>query len=121
MQQIPAQCNIGEYGPLPQQQSCIPCPWSLVVGASVCSVRRRSLLAADGSVKAARPEAALADASKGGVIGMATAAGYAACTLGVLALTGMASRRTTVVQRLKMDSAVEHDADAAAAAALPKD
>jgi hypothetical protein len=110
VRQAPAQCNIGEYGPLPQQESCLPCPGSATAGASVCPGRRRALLAADGSV-----EGAEADAAKGDVIGMVSAAGYAACTLGVLALTGMAARRTTVVQSLKQSSAVGPATDAAAA------
>ena len=37
-------------------------------------------------------------------MGVAAAAGYAACTLGVLALTGLAARRTTVVLSLKQIS-----------------
>lgn len=115
MEQVPEPCKAGQYGPLPQQQSCLPCPGSTVVGSSVCVTRRRALLAADGSElgDSAGAEDALA---KGDVIGMATAAGYAACTLGVLALTGMAARRTTVVQSLKQSSADGAGADASAAA-----
>jgi hypothetical protein len=117
--QAPAQCNIGEYSPLPQQESCLPCPGSAAVGASVCPGRRRALLAADGSFEGA--EVSVADAPNGDVIGMMPAAGFAACTLGVLGLMGMAARRRTIVQGLKQSSAVGPATDAAAAAAVALD
>jgi len=118
---VPAPCEIGEYSPQPQQESCLPCPGSAVVGASACSARRRALLAADGSESGEAAEATLTDAAKGGAIGMAAAAGYAACTLGALALTGMVARRTTVVQGLKQGSAAGPAAAAAATAAVAPD
>ncbi len=110
-------CTIGHYGPLQQQESCLPCPGSAAAGASVCPGRRRALLAADSSVEGAGTEAPVA----GDAIGVVSAAGYAACTLGVLVLTGMAVRRTTVVQGLKQSSAVGPTTDPTAAAAVALD
>jgi hypothetical protein len=99
VQQAPAACNIGEYGPLPQQESCLPCRAVAIIGATVCPGRRRALIAADGSDDAAAGDVdSLGMGGKVDVNGMAAAAGYAGCTLGMLVLMGMAVRRTKVMQ-----------------------
>jgi hypothetical protein len=121
--QAPAPCKAGEYAPATQQESCLPCPASATVGASVCrpAARRRALLATAASAGAAEtspaaaaaagpsPAAVRAAAGAAGAVATGTAAakgtdkpdaavvveaaGYAACTLGLLALTGLAARR----------------------------
>lgn len=127
---VPAQCGIGQYGPFPQQESCLPCPGSTSVGESRCPVvRRRALLASDGPGETAAgraesplaatgvAEAAASEPAGGHSVKVnsdvhrkAAAMGYAGCTMGVLLLSALAVRRTAVVQNLKQSSAVGPDA-----------